>query len=176
MLKNYLKKVVSIVLSLSFFANPPQVNAAVLVAIPKNVRPIIPPLTFSPTNRSEISFQAVETKISNVFNPEKIRPKLTETYSGTCGTNVNWHLDTSTGQLTISGSGAITSYSDKTYVPWYSHRDSIKNVVIGDGVTSIGNYAFSNCYGLTGSLSIPNSVTTIGSTAFYNCYGLDYSQ
>ena len=27
------------------------------------------------------------------------------TYSGSCGGNVNWHLDTSTGILTVSGSG-----------------------------------------------------------------------
>ena len=47
-----------------------------------------------------------------------------------------------------------------------------KNTVIPNSVTSIGNNAFYNCRGLTGSLVIPNSVDTIGSCAFYNCSGL----
>ena len=38
-------------------------------------------------------------------------------------------------------------------------------------VTSIGNYAFYECYGLT-SVTIPNSVTSIGDRAFYKCSGL----
>lgn len=47
-----------------------------------------------------------------------------------------------------------------------------KNTIIPSSVTSIGNYAFYNCQGLTGVLDIPNSVTSIGSSAFYDCNGL----
>ena len=47
----------------------------------------------------------------------------------------------------------------------------IKDLVIPDGVTSIGNYAFFNCSSLT-SVTIPNSVTTIGRSAFYQCSNL----
>ena len=46
-----------------------------------------------------------------------------------------------------------------------------KNTIISNSVTSIGNYAFSGCSGLT-SLTIPHSVTTIGDNAFYECLGL----
>ncbi len=46
-----------------------------------------------------------------------------------------------------------------------------QNTVIPYSITTIGNYAFSDCYGLT-SVTIPNSVTSIGSGAFRNCSGL----
>ena len=45
------------------------------------------------------------------------------------------------------------------------------SVVISDGVTRIGNYAFDGCEGLT-SINIPDSVTTIGDGAFENCSNL----
>ena len=47
----------------------------------------------------------------------------------------------------------------------------ITDLVIPNSVTSIGNYAFYDCSGLT-SVTIPNSVTSIGSGAFYDCSGL----
>ena len=49
--------------------------------------------------------------------------------------------------------------------------DSVKNIIIADGVTSIGNYAFWECTSLT-SITIPNSVTNIGNDAFYDCSSL----
>ena len=59
---------------------------------------------------------------------------------------------------------------------YYAHRlflngEEIKDLVIPDGVTSIGGCAFEGCSGLT-SVTIPDSVTSIGGTAFYNCSGL----
>ena len=47
----------------------------------------------------------------------------------------------------------------------------LKSVQIGDGVTSIGNYAFYNCYSLA-SINLPASVTSIDNSAFYSCYSL----
>ena len=92
-------------------------------------------------------------------------------YNGTCGTNVRWHLDITTGELTISGTGAMTNYSSFA-IPWYSYKSSIKTVTIEDGVTSIGNDAFYYCSSLT-SITIPDSVTSIGKYAFYGCSSLE---
>jgi hypothetical protein len=47
----------------------------------------------------------------------------------------------------------------------------VKHLTIGDSVTSIVNYAFANCRGLT-SVTIPNGITTIGNAAFGGCTAL----
>ena len=86
---------------------------------------------------------------------------------GTCGEKLTWTLD-SEGTLTISGTGAMTDYSYDPNAPWFNSRSSIKSVIIENGVTSIGNYAFYFCSNLA-SVTIPNSVTSIGDQAFYSC-------
>ena len=91
--------------------------------------------------------------------------------NGTCGENLTWTLDDEEGTLTISGTGAMTHYTISTVTnpaPWYSYAESIKSVEIGNGVTSIGNYAFYGCSKLI-SITIPNSVTSIGNYAFQDC-------
>ena len=92
-------------------------------------------------------------------------------YEGSCGDNVNYSLDTSTGVLSITGTGAMKDYNYYSSAPWYSNRSYIKTVEISNGVTSIGDYAFYYCEGLT-SVTIPNSVTSIGNYAFDDCSGL----
>ena len=89
---------------------------------------------------------------------------------GTCGDDLTWVFDELTGTLTISGTGAMNNYSSNNR-PWENYEYSIKNVVISNGVTTIGNYALYDCYSLT-SVTIPDSVTTIGNYAFSYCYGI----
>ena len=89
--------------------------------------------------------------------------------TGQCGDNVFWTFDESTGTLTISGTGDMYNY-DWYRRPFYNNS-SIKNVVIESGVTSLDDYAFSYCNGLT-SITIPDSVTSIGECAFSRCTGL----
>ena len=88
-----------------------------------------------------------------------------EVFSGYCGDNLTYNLDTDSGVLTISVTGEMYDYSSSTYAPWYSNRSSVKTVEIKSGITSIGDYAFFNCDSLT-SITIPNSVTSIGDYAF----------
>ncbi len=95
------------------------------------------------------------------------------TDGGNCGANgdnVKWtYYDD--GTLVISGTGAMANYTNASQAPWLSQRANIKNVVISDGVTSIGNRAFAFCIALT-SITIPASVTSIGNSAFRNCSSL----
>ena len=96
--------------------------------------------------------------------------------SGTCGTNLTWNFSEGSGVLTITGTGDMTNYdmskqTPTNPTPWNSYRDKIKSVILSNGVTSIGDYAFWFCNKMT-SVTIPNSVTSIGSSAFYNCCSL----
>ena len=90
--------------------------------------------------------------------------------SGNCGNNVTYTLD-SDGLLTISGTGDMANYNVmwNNCAPW--KNEAVKSVVISDGVTSIGEYAFSGCTGLT-SIAIPDGVTSIGDYAFSGCSSL----
>lgn len=92
-----------------------------------------------------------------------------------CGANLTYELtpntdDPGTYTLTIRGEGAMYDYSSST-VPWNAQKSKITSVVIENGVTSIGNYAFEDCSALK-MLDIPQSVTEIGSKAFRACSAL----
>lgn len=96
-----------------------------------------------------------------------------EAASGDCGNGVTWKY--SDGTLTISGAGAMNNYDspekgrNNTSAPWHeNYAESIKTIVIEDGVTSIGNNAFYGCQNMTG-INIPASVKTIGRCAFGEC-------
>ena len=64
----------------------------------------------------------------------------------------------------------IDDYYEERTSPFYN-QDKLEIITISNTVTSIGEYIFFGCSGLT-SIEIPNSVTTIGAGAFYNCDGL----
>ena len=91
-------------------------------------------------------------------------------YSGTWG-DLTWEFNETTGELTISGEGEMDGLSNSTTEAWLGYRRKIKSVIIEDGVTSIGEWAFSTCGSLT-SITIPDSVTSIGNYTFYFCRSL----
>ena len=86
--------------------------------------------------------------------------------TGKCGDNVKYSLDTSTGVLTISGTGEMKGYYNRNSP--FLENSNIKSVIIGNSVTSIGYGAFYGCTRLT-SVTIGDSVTSIDSYAFYGC-------
>ena len=97
--------------------------------------------------------------------------------SGTCGEQATWELYQD-GTLYIKGSGAMSDYSissdanDTSFcsAPWYaSHRSDIQTVIIEDGITRIGEHAFTYCSAMH-SVSIPDSVKEIPSEAFLLAY------
>lgn len=89
---------------------------------------------------------------------------------GICGENLQWCFDSESNTLTISGTGEMYDYKAiGDLAPWrrYIH---MKSIVISEGVTSIGSYAFNECN--AHSIVIPDSVTSIGDYAFNECSNL----
>lgn len=116
---------------------------------------------------NNISIGSFNTKLQSAIKHYDIKAIVD---SGTCGKNLTWKLDHE-GVLTISGTGAMTSWTSSLPAPWHSNRSKVKKVIISNGVTSIGEYAFSLCVNLT-SVTIPDSVTFIEGRAFGFCSSL----
>ena len=98
--------------------------------------------------------------------------------SGMCGDDVSWEV-CEDGTLTISGTGAMEDYTCATgdmgelisTAPWGDLSASITTLVVEDGVTDIGTYAFYGCAALE-SVQLAESVCTIGDWAFAACGAL----
>ena len=100
---------------------------------------------------------------------------------GSCGSGVTWTLSGETLTISKTGSGTgdmfdfyysyYKEYNVFTNQPWHDYQKTIRTIIVKEGVTSIGDYAFYGCSNLT-SVTISNSVTSIGEWAFYNCSDL----
>ena len=90
--------------------------------------------------------------------------------SGTCGAGVTWELNGST--LSIDGSGEMENYSSSSPAPWSSQASQIEVVLVYEGVSTVGDYAFAGCENLTG-VSLYNTVGLIGAHAFEDCFKLE---
>lgn len=75
------------------------------------------------------------------------------------------------GTLVISAQGAMQDYSAAAQTPWFKDRAEIRKIVVQQGVTTIGDYAFYGCENVT-SVTLPDTVTQIGKLAFYGCKAL----
>ncbi len=84
--------------------------------------------------------------------------------SGKCGDDITWQLDEA-GTLTVSGTGEMYNYYGG-YGPWNESKQSVKQIIIGEGVKSIGESAFCHCSELE-SVVLSDSLISIGDYAFY---------
>ncbi len=85
-----------------------------------------------------------------------------------CGENISWKVKD--GTLFISGSGEMDNYEmeDEENIKKYPWPDDITDIVISDGITSVGTYAFYDCDDLK-SVQFGNDVSVIGYNAFDGC-------
>lgn len=114
-----------------------------------------------------------------------------QVYTGTCGdgtagNTVGYTLDTDTGVLTVSGSGAMKNYKkDIGYIKDIDHYTYkiINKIVVNSKVTNIGDYSFANVcgvygYGVTDGLpkltevSLGSGIKSIGKASFYKASSL----
>ena len=120
-----------------------------------------------------LSALVITCSISNYNTYEKTRTLATEAEdtsvnTGTCGDSATYSLDDA-GNLTISGNGAISDYVAGESP--FANSAPIKKVIIEEGITHIGNYAFSSCHDIQ-SIELPESLTDIGEYVFENCTSL----
>ncbi|MBO7253208.1 MAG: leucine-rich repeat protein, partial [Oscillospiraceae bacterium] len=87
------------------------------------------------------------------------------TYSGDVDEDIAWSFDATGGVLTISGSGAMPSYTWANVQPWAEFAAEIKKMVITSGITEIGSCAFDYLENLT-EVEMADSVTVLGEAAF----------
>ena len=99
------------------------------------------------------------------------RAAKAEADGGSCGDNLTWTLDEE-GRLAIEGSGPMYNYplsnASGSWQPTAPWGTAVTSVVIGEGATRVGNYAFYGCASLT-SAELPSTLTAIGEYAFFHC-------
>ena len=98
-------------------------------------------------------------------------PSGAAVYTGTCGDGLTWTLETTSGGMTISGSGTMKNYSYNT-TPWYKYRTGVSLLMLSDDLLSIGDWAFYEFTGLK-KATVPEKVKSIGLCAFRNCEKLE---
>ena len=117
----------------------------------------------------------VPTELEADAEPEDGIALYNSATSGSCGDNVTWSYDANSCTLTISGSGDMEDYDatydrdDETYYnPTYPWPSSVARLVVKDGVTRLGSFAFYKCTSLV-EVSLPESIGAFGSYCFAEC-------
>ncbi|MGI6167181.1 MAG: leucine-rich repeat protein [Eubacteriales bacterium] len=97
-----------------------------------------------------------------------------EIVSGMCGDNAGWKLFENDEDviLTIEADGPMADFGPKSEVPFAGFSEKVTKIIVKPGVTTVGDYAFSN-FGALLSVDLPYSVVSLGSCAFSACTALE---
>lgn len=187
-----IKKILATTLSILVVTSGSMATNA-MVAVP-NVphQPFMPPIVGVPTvNSGQLSFKSIKTQIANFFsfssktysqlkNTENLYSDESEEIGGQWEDNnkvydkIQWKFNPKNGTLTVTGTGAIP-YMDGQKKPWVKkqiNNDQVKTLVIGEGITEVGNCAFCIMTSLQ-KVYLPKSVTCLNIHAFFNCNSLE---
>ena len=93
---------------------------------------------------------------------------------GSLSNGISWSYYTQSGRLEIKGEGTIPDFYDNA-APWKSAAAQATSLVISEGVSGIGAFAFSDMLNLS-AITLPYSVTRVGEDAFYNTYYYNYEE
>ena len=80
---------------------------------------------------------------------------------------MHWEISAD-GVLSITGTGNMPDYSETVNAPWYAYRSQIGSIVVGEGVTGIGSYAFYQCNQAV-TVSLPDTLEKLGAYCFSGC-------
>ena len=97
------------------------------------------------------------------------------TYSGNCGAdgdNVTWEIDVNTGTLCINGTGDMADYDEPSDAPWeiYENYPGFSCVVVGEGVTSVGDNALRDTS--VTKIMLSSTVKKFGRNSFSTSYDI----
>ncbi len=92
--------------------------------------------------------------------------KVQVSAKGQLSSDVMWEVSPDLKTLTVSGNGEIPNYYGTGQAPWEQYRQNIEKIVIENGITKIGNYAFAETK--CKELVLPEGLLSIGDRAF--CY------
>ena len=98
-----------------------------------------------------------------------------DSLSGSLGKNITWTLEGSSDSgytIRISGSGDTPDYDYTSDIPWYSHINEIKSVIVEDGITGLGKSSFYKSTSIQ-SVKLADSVRSIGEMCFFRNESLE---
>ena len=112
------------------------------------------------------------TNYGNATWVDAVETAKVDPASGTVNDTINWAIDAS-GNLTITGTGAMPDYASVEERPWHDYRALATTITVGEGITSVGRLAFNSFTGLE-RVTLSDTVTTLGYDSFAHCTTIPY--